>query len=335
MNRRIVLTQDMAWDCLIIRVLEMDDFVKIVATADEGDVEISRRIPGPYNWRSVVEALLDPDPDKFTKVDRDEEFFSGGFRIEGAENPIEEDMLRMTQGGRIEDQFARAMLGFSDDFLLRLAEEEGGLCKAAHKTARIDEEAYESDAGELLLTHVLPLCPEALLVDLADQEGGVLKGWLSLWKFHDESLHGTGKTLKDVVKLYHSGNHEGIDFAYALIPEWEKETKERIARDEKAQKEAQKERLRLLEPWEARIDETILAAGYTSPETNAGYPGGGSLGSQMGRSARGTKYRAVRSFIEEYILVHGSLPTGTHEISFEFGFYYNGEKQHTVDVEFP
>ena len=99
--------------------------------------------------------------------------------------------------------------------------------------------------------------------------------------------------------------------------------------------EAQKERLRLLEPWEARIDETILAAGYTSPETNPGYPSGGSLGSQMARSARGAENRAVRSFIEEYILVHGPLPTGTHEISFEFGFYYNGEKQHTVDVEFP
>ena len=67
------------------------------------------------------------------------------------------------------------------------------------------------------------------------------------------------------MKIYHSGNHEGIGFAYALVPEWEKESKERTARDEKAKKEAQKERLRLLEPWEARIDETILAAGYTSP----------------------------------------------------------------------
>ena len=65
------------------------------------------------------------------------------------------------------------------------------------------------------------------------------------------------------MKIYHSGNHEGIGFAYALVPEWEKESKERTARDEKAQKEAQKERLRLLEPWEARIDETILAAGIS------------------------------------------------------------------------
>ena len=100
------------------------------------------------------------------------------------------------------------------------------------------------------------------------------------------------------MKIYHSGNHEGIGFAYALVPEWEKESKERTARDEKAKKEAQKERLRLLEPWEARIDETILAAGYTSPEMD---PGSGWLDSTMGRSARGTKYRAVRSFIEEYI----------------------------------
>ena len=64
MNRRIVLTQDMAWDCLKIYVLKLDDFVQIVATIDEsdegGDAEISQeisRIQGSYDWRKAFRVI--------------------------------------------------------------------------------------------------------------------------------------------------------------------------------------------------------------------------------------------------------------------------------------
>jgi hypothetical protein len=154
-----------------LHILELDDSVSVAMSYHKSDGEIYYRrltdIPGSYNWRSIVKSVLS-EGDYFC----DEE--PGGlpiYTIEGTKGPFEEDMFRLIHQGQQEREFARVISDFSDEFLLRLIKEEGDLRTAAQKTFEIDDE------NEALLNDVLPICPESLLVDLADQEGSILEGW--------------------------------------------------------------------------------------------------------------------------------------------------------------
>lgn len=179
MSRCITITMDPEnWvgELPKLHIREMDDFVSVVLSSVSGssqcygevcepEYQSLDRILGSYNWRSVVKSLTSK---AFYLFDDPAMDLSG---IEGTKGPFEEDMFRLIHQGQQEREFARVISDFSDEFLLRLIKEEGDLRTAAQKTFEIDDE------NEALLNDVLPICPESLLVDLADQEGSILEGW--------------------------------------------------------------------------------------------------------------------------------------------------------------